>query len=143
MGVAGADLPTIAKTATGRYTVTYPASWVDAIGVTENIGFLCAGGTVQHLTTFGTVQCTVAASVISVAIFDAAGAATDLGGAVTVAEHARKAVYALAIAHAGSQISPVLSLDSFDGVSDPANGVLVGQLSEPGGRIAVLLVGVD
>lgn len=32
MGVAGADLPTIAKTATGRYTVTYPASWVDALG---------------------------------------------------------------------------------------------------------------
>jgi len=30
------------------------------------------------------VQCTVAANVISVAIFDAAGAATDLGGAVSV-----------------------------------------------------------
>jgi len=54
------------------------------LGVTENIGFLCAGGTVQDLTTFGTVQCTVAANVISVAIFDAAGAATDLGGAVSV-----------------------------------------------------------
>lgn len=84
MGVAGGNLPTIAKTATGRYTVTYPASWVDALGVTENIGFLCAGGTVQHLTTFGTVQCTVSASVINVAIFDAAGAATDLGGGVSV-----------------------------------------------------------
>ena len=35
---------------------------------------------------------------------------TDLGGAVTVAEHARKAVYALQIAHAGSQISPLLSI---------------------------------
>jgi hypothetical protein len=39
---------------------------------------------VQDLTTFGLVQCTVAASVISVAIFDAAGAATDLGGAVSI-----------------------------------------------------------
>ena len=84
MGVAGADLPTIAKTATGRYTVTYPASWTDGLGESENIAFLQAGGTVQHLTTFGTVQCTVAANVISVAIFDAAGAATDLGGAISV-----------------------------------------------------------
>jgi len=84
MGTGGAQLPTISKTATGRYTVTYPVSWTDGLSESENIGFLQAGGTVQHLTTFGTVQCTVAANVISVAIFDAAGAATDLGGAVSV-----------------------------------------------------------
>lgn len=84
MGDAGADLPTVSKTATGRYTVTYPASWTDALGASENIVFGFSAGRVVHLTTYGVVQTTEASSVVYVAIFDAAGAATDLGGGVTI-----------------------------------------------------------
>lgn len=84
MGVDGAALPTVGKTATGRYTVTYPVSWTDDLGVLENIGFTEASGSVQHLTTFGHVQCTVVANVIYVSVCDMAGSATDLGGAITL-----------------------------------------------------------
>lgn len=80
-GVGSANLPTVAKTATGRYTVTYATSYTDALGEAEAVAFYSARGWVESLTTAGHVQCTVSGRVISVATFDMTGAASDLSGA--------------------------------------------------------------
>lgn len=56
MGVGSAALPTIAKTATGLYTITYPASWTDGVGQAEDIAFQDAWGQVNSRTTVGRVQ---------------------------------------------------------------------------------------
>ncbi len=81
MGTGSAQLPTIQKTATGRYTITYPNDWtylLGAISVTEPISFTCSSGRVSSLTVSGRAQTTVLGSVVYVAVFDAAALASDL-----------------------------------------------------------------
>lgn len=41
-GSGAAQLPTVAKTATGRYTITFPASYTDALSVVETVAFYSA-----------------------------------------------------------------------------------------------------
>lgn len=79
-GVGSANLPTVAKVSTGRYTVTYATSYTDALGVVETVFFYTAHGWVESLSTAGKVQCTVSGRVINVAVFDMAGTLSDLGG---------------------------------------------------------------
>lgn len=72
--------PVLARTGAGVYTVTYSATYVNGLGVTETVNLLTAHGQVDG-TVFGLVQCTMTSSVVvTVRIFDAAGAPTDLGG---------------------------------------------------------------
>ncbi len=84
-GTSSGLLPTVSKTATGRYTLTFPASFADALQVTETLSLTFARGQVASTSSFGHVQCTAAgANVVLVAIVDLAGSATDLGGGVTI-----------------------------------------------------------
>jgi hypothetical protein len=81
---AGSNLPTVARTGDGLYTITYAATYTDALDVVEDVVFFEADGHVESLSTAGKVQCTVASNVISVAVFNAAGLLSDLGGGVNV-----------------------------------------------------------
>jgi len=87
-GTSSGLWPTVSKTATGRYTVTWPASFVDELGVTETLSLTFARGDVIHNTTFARVQCTAAgANVVLVSVItNNAGTDTlsDLGGNVPI-----------------------------------------------------------
>lgn len=84
-GTSSGLYPTVSKTATGRYTLTWPASATDPLNVTETLSLTFARGSVMSLASFGHVQCTAAgANVVLVAIVDLAGADTDLGGGVNI-----------------------------------------------------------
>lgn len=92
MGTGSAQLPTVARTGTGLYTVTYPPSWTDALGTLETIVFKKAHGAVASTTTVGRVQCSVSANVISVLVLsNIAGTDTpsDLTGAQPIVIEAR------------------------------------------------------
>jgi hypothetical protein len=92
--------PTISKTATGTYTITYATEYEDALvgtegneGVeeTEQVSFrfiwgtalLTGGPSVAH------VRCTSVDNVITAYVFDAAGALSDMSGAAIVQVFAR------------------------------------------------------
>jgi hypothetical protein len=85
-GTGPAQHPTsIQKTATGLYTITYPASFTDVLGVVETLSFYAPQGRVESTSVFGHVQCTTPGNnVINVAVTDMAGTLTDLGGSVLV-----------------------------------------------------------
>lgn len=94
MGTSSAQLPAVARTGTGVYTVTYPASWVDSSGILKPDGSVAAGqqedivftdssGAVRG-STAGHVQTSESGRVITVYVFDLAGAASDLGGGVSI-----------------------------------------------------------
>lgn len=83
-GTASGDLPTIAKTATGLYDITYPSTFVDALGVTENVGFTFSSGRVKSLSVAGSVYTTEAGNIIHVAVRNSSDVLSDLGGGVTI-----------------------------------------------------------
>lgn len=83
-GTGGADLPTISKTGTGVYQITWAASFTDSLSVSETRTFTFAAGAVMHASQFGHVQCVVASNVVTAYVVDPAGVATDLGGSVSV-----------------------------------------------------------
>lgn len=89
-GTGSGQFPTtITKTATGLYDILYAATFTDALGVVENVTFSYSSGRVKHLSTCGTVQTTEATNTIHVAVFDATGALSDLGGSITIEVDAR------------------------------------------------------
>jgi len=94
MGIGVLDLPAVARTGTGTYTVTYASSWTDnsgilgATGTVEAIAFTDSHGAVRG-STAGHVQTSESGSVITVYTFDMAGTASDLGGGVTIRVEAR------------------------------------------------------
>lgn len=85
------DTPTVAKTATGTYTLTYPTTYEDAlvgtesdaIAETEVVYFRFGWGSARG-STFGHVQVDPVDNVVTVYVFDASGALSDLGGSVRV-----------------------------------------------------------
>jgi hypothetical protein len=79
-GTGSGQFPVVTRTGTGLYTITYAASYTDAIDIVETVGFVASGGIVRSLVTSGHVQTTEVANIISVAVFTLAGAASDLGG---------------------------------------------------------------
>jgi hypothetical protein len=94
MGTSSAQLPAVARTGTGVYTVTYPASWTDNSGILkpdgsvapgqpEDIVFTDSSGSVRGATA-GHVQTSENGSTITVYVFDLAGVASDLGGGVQI-----------------------------------------------------------
>lgn len=90
-GSSSAYFPTLSHTATGTYLATYDTEYddglvggvSDAVAETETVSFIGGGGDV-HGSTFGHVQVSLADNVVTIYVFDAAGALTDLGGGVTV-----------------------------------------------------------
>ncbi len=76
--------PTIDKTATGRYTMTFASTYTDGLDESEATSNFAAFGHVQSASAFGHVQCTVSGAVVSIAIVDLAAADTDLGGTESV-----------------------------------------------------------
>ncbi len=77
LGTGPSTKPTIARTATGAYTITFSSSYNDGLSESETVSFFKAVGFVESLTVCGHVQATVSGSVISVQCFDMAGVAAD------------------------------------------------------------------
>jgi hypothetical protein len=79
--------PTFAKSATGTYTITYETEYEDAlvgtesdsVAETEQVSFRFGWGSARG-STFGHVQVAIADNVVTVYVFDAAGALSDLSG---------------------------------------------------------------
>jgi hypothetical protein len=78
MGTGSANLPTIAKIGTGQYTITYPATFTDRLGVVEPVVFRGSSGRVKSLTTSGHVQTTESGHVINVVVITLADSLSDL-----------------------------------------------------------------
>lgn len=86
-GTSAGQLPTCLKNSTGNYTLTYPASFVDALGTTETLSLKWARGfVVDNGATFAAVQCAVSGTTVTVFISTTLGAATlsDLAGGVPI-----------------------------------------------------------
>lgn len=84
--------PAIQKTATGTYVATFQTTYqdglagtiADAESETETVNFrFRAGGGVRG-STRGDIQLDLASNVVTVYVFNAAGALSDLGGSITV-----------------------------------------------------------
>ncbi len=94
MGVGSAALPTIVRTTTGTYTITYPASWTDdsgivgGVGATESIAFVDSSGSVRGPTA-GRVQTSESGRVITAYVFNTSNSLSDLGGGMSVRVEAR------------------------------------------------------
>jgi hypothetical protein len=84
-GAGSGNLPTIEKTATGTYEITYPTTWTDSLGTEESVGFTFARAQV-HGTTPGHAQPECASNVITVYVMDPASAfaLSDLGDGITI-----------------------------------------------------------
>lgn len=83
-GTSATYKPTIAKTATGTYTVTFGASYNDALSVPETVSLVDAFGHVSDLTNRGHVYATVSGAVVSVLVTDTSNAASDLSNSRVV-----------------------------------------------------------
>jgi hypothetical protein len=85
---ASFDPTSLNKTATGVYLATYPTTFDDAlvgttsdsVSETETVNFTFAGGQCEGAT-FGHVQVSPLNNTLTIYVFDAAGAPTDLAGA--------------------------------------------------------------
>jgi hypothetical protein len=80
-GRGAATRPTITKTATGRYTVTFAASYVDGLGETENVAFLRGLASFRSSDVADDIEVrilTVAANVVTVST-KAGGVLADVG----------------------------------------------------------------
>lgn len=84
MGVDGAALPVVTKTATGEYRVTYTTPFTDGLGESEAISFNVSHGHVSSAATFGLVQTTESAAVVFVYVATTGAVASDLGGAIDI-----------------------------------------------------------
>lgn len=91
-GTGSAYLPTISKTATGTYQITWDASYDDglvgtdanAVAETETLALTRAKGCVMSATQYGHVYCVASANVVTAYVRDAAGALTDLSGTASI-----------------------------------------------------------
>ncbi len=80
-GTGSSEKPVVAKTATGSYTITYSASYLDGTGASEAVALVAAKGSVLSTATFGSVQCTASGAVVTVKVQSTADVDSDLGGA--------------------------------------------------------------
>lgn len=77
-GNVAAAKPTVARTATGAYTLTFASTYNNGLAVAETITFFDAKGHILHTTEIAHVQCSFSGTVVSVQLYDMAGAAVDL-----------------------------------------------------------------
>lgn len=80
---------TVARTAAGAYTVTYPATFADLLGEDETLAFYDAVGHVRSTTVIGHVQCEASGAVVSVQVWNSAFAASDLTVGTTISIYIR------------------------------------------------------
>lgn len=79
--VWGATPPTVAHAATGTYTVTWPATVSDALGVTQAVNFGCVVECAVDSQFLASAQAVLtSANVVTVYTFNSAGSANDLAG---------------------------------------------------------------
>lgn len=74
--------PTAARSSQGVYTFTLPTTVLDELGATHSVNLVRAWGQAQGSTAYH-VQCSVSVNVITVRLFDMAGATTD-GSTTTI-----------------------------------------------------------
>jgi hypothetical protein len=79
------EKPTVAQTATGRYTITYAASFTDPLGVVESVGFFTGGAAARTGDAADKVDATIltVASNIVTLVTKANGTAADVGDSST------------------------------------------------------------
>ena len=75
---------TVARTATGAYTITYPSTFTNQLGDAETVSFWHAEAVVSSSTVYGHCQCTATGAVVTLKVFDAAGAAVDITNGTTI-----------------------------------------------------------
>lgn len=83
-GNAIAQQPTITRNGIGQYTATYPVSFVDANGVSEDVSFFFAYPSIEGTTPGHVRVSSIAANVIGIRVFNASWALSDLGGNVPI-----------------------------------------------------------
>lgn len=87
-GITAGAHPTIEKTATGLYTITYPPSFVDGLNESESVSFEKATCEVISLTARGIARAVTTGNVINVQVSADPSAsplvASDLGGSVQI-----------------------------------------------------------
>lgn len=76
--------PTTARTGTGVFTITYPATVDDELGETHSTNLISGWGNAESSTFYHVQVAITSPNVATVYVFDAAGAATDAVG-VTIA----------------------------------------------------------
>jgi hypothetical protein len=84
-GNGSSTKPTVTKTATGRYTLTFPASWVNGLGVTESVSLFTGRVTARTGDPNDEPSAevlTVSANVVTIAV-RSIGALADLGDTST------------------------------------------------------------
>lgn len=74
----------VTRTGTGAYTIVYPSSFTNEYSASETVSFLWAKGAVSSTTVYGHVQCAVSGATITLTVFDATGAATDITNGTTL-----------------------------------------------------------
>jgi hypothetical protein len=98
-GSGSAQKPTVSKTATGTYTLTWPSTFDDAlVGVagmdgvaeTQSVAFTFASGLNNMGATNGYARVTaIASNVVTVKVYDTTDALSDLGGTATISGYLR------------------------------------------------------
>lgn len=74
----------VARTGTGAYTITYPSTFTNELGDAETVSFWEASAQVASATVYGHCQCAASGAVITLRVFDAAGAAVDVTNGTTI-----------------------------------------------------------
>jgi hypothetical protein len=76
-----AVVPVLARTTTGTYTITWPATITDALGVSQSVNFRTAWCNITDLTTGWDFNCAVtAANVVTVVTRNSTGTLTEATG---------------------------------------------------------------
>jgi hypothetical protein len=88
-GMGDAHKPTISKTATGVYAITYAASYTDALGEEEDVSWTFSDSRVGGATAGFAMETTLASNVATITVFSTAGSASDLTGTATVTVYLR------------------------------------------------------
>jgi hypothetical protein len=91
-GTGSGQYPTISKTATGTYVITYPTTYDDAligtaaalVAETEAVSLDVARGSIMSSSAKGYVICTSAANVVTAYVYNTSDALSDLGGSVPI-----------------------------------------------------------
>lgn len=83
-GSSNTERPTITRSSAGRYTVTYPATLTDALGVDETVAFLSGVAGIWSSNNDDVKITSLAVNAIQLFVRNAAGSANDLTGAETI-----------------------------------------------------------
>lgn len=83
-GSGASYYPTIAKTNTGIYTLTYASSYTDGLSVAETVSLVFPAGQAAGSTLYPVQVEVTSASVLTVRVFTSGGVATDGGGGVLI-----------------------------------------------------------